>query len=279
MRGEPVPTDLLEKHTGPCGLVAARHGQMLFFRNDAVIGRSIRTYGEWCEQEIELLYPACRPGDTIVDAGANLGTHAMALARRVGPSGAVHAFEPQASVAHLLGANAEMNGLTQIRVHAVALGDTEDVAAMPRIDPGTAQNIGGLALEPAAGADPVAVKRLDDVLDPPGLRLMKIDVEGMEASVIRGAAGLIQRFHPLLYVENDRIERSDALIDLIEALGYRLFWHIVPLFNPGNFAGATENLFPGIVSCSMVGVHEADAVEGPPLAPVVRGSHPIASLS
>lgn len=101
---------------------------------------------------------------------------------------------------------------------------------------------------------------LDAYLDAPSVALIKIDVEGMEGEVLAGAAALIARDRPLLYVENDRTERSAALIAQLFALEYRLFWHLPPLFNPDNYRGEREDLFPGIVSVNMLGVpRERDA--------------------
>lgn len=58
----------------------------------------------------------------------------------------------------------------------------------------------------------------------------------------------------MLHVENDRLERSAELIELLWSLDYQLAWHVTPLFNPENFAGDAENIYPGIVSANMIGV-------------------------
>jgi hypothetical protein len=70
--------------------------------------------------------------------------------------------------------------------------------------------------------------------------LVKIDVERMEREVIEGVRALIERSRPFLYIENDRVEESAALISLIQDCGYRLWWHIPPLFNPDNFSTSTK---------------------------------------
>ncbi|MNC87174.1 hypothetical protein D3C83_28780 [compost metagenome] len=79
----------------------------------------------------------------------------------------------------------------------------------------------------------------------------------MEQEVIGGARNLIGKFKPLLYVENDRLEQSKNLIELIWSLDYKLFWHLPPLFNPANFACDPENIYPGIVSINIFGFHKS----------------------
>jgi hypothetical protein len=74
----------------------------------------------------------------------------------------------------------------------------------------------------------------------------------MESAVIAGAGNLISRYRPLLYVENDRIEKSPALIAQLMGLGYRLFWHLPPLFNPNNWRGESADMWGGIVSVNML---------------------------
>ena len=51
-----------------------KHGLFMYNRNDAFIGRGLDVYGEWCEFEIQLLRLFIKPGNTVIDAGANIGT-------------------------------------------------------------------------------------------------------------------------------------------------------------------------------------------------------------
>ena len=64
-----------------------------------------------------------RPGDAVLDVGAHLGLYALPASRRVGPQGAVHAFEPVEELAALLRANAALNGADNVHVHRLALSD------------------------------------------------------------------------------------------------------------------------------------------------------------
>jgi hypothetical protein len=99
--------------------------------------------------------------------------------------------------------------------------------------------------------DDVAVVTVDS-LCLPRCALLKVDVEGMELAVVDGARDTIARCRPLLYLENDRAEKSPALIGLILDLGYRLWWHVTPLYNPDNFLKNPSNQFGGTVSINLL---------------------------
>ena len=64
-----------------------RHGVFMYSRNDNFVGRGLDLYGEWCDFEIQLLRNYIRYGDTVIDVGANIGTHAVAFGNMVGPIG------------------------------------------------------------------------------------------------------------------------------------------------------------------------------------------------
>jgi FkbM family methyltransferase len=109
-------------------------------------------------------------------------------------------------------------------------------------------NFGGLSLNVLARGATVRrrkaqVRPLDDTYDGARLRLIKVDVEGMEAHVLAGASRIVARFRPALYVENDVRDKSPALIRAIWDLGYDAWWHVAPLFSPANFRRRADNVF------------------------------------
>jgi FkbM family methyltransferase len=244
-------------------LAATRHGYMLYNRNDLYIGRAVARYGEYSAMEMALFEDLCRHGDAIIEVGANNGAHTIGLSRVVGPQGRVLAFEPQRLVFQTLCANVALNSLTNVDCYWAAVGSQEGVITVPSLNPWHEENFGGVTLLGANVGHPVPCFTLDRFMELPRLDLVKVDVEGMEAEVLRGAAKLISKFKPILYVENDRVEQSEPLIRFIASFGYRLFWHLPPLFNPENFYGQDENLYGDIVSCNMLCLHrDANAHPG-----------------
>jgi len=234
-----------------------RHGRLSYLLNDAYIGRSLDVYGEYSEGELALFRDLLRPGDVAVDVGANIGALTIGMARMVAPGGTVIAFEPQRTIFDVLCHNLRQNGLANVTAYRRALGSAPGAIRVPPLDYSGAENFGGVSLGGAQGEE-VEVVTLD-VLALPRLRLLKVDVEGMEREVLAGARQTIGRLQPALYIENDRAERSRALISLLFELGYRLWWHITPLFNPGNFFRHPRDIFGDVVSFNMLGFPRSDA--------------------
>jgi FkbM family methyltransferase len=236
-----------------------RHGTMVYPPHDRYVGRSLELYGEFSESEVALFRGLVRPGDTVLDVGANVGAHTLPLARLVGSGGRVVAFEPQRLLFYCLCANVVLNDLTNVDCRHAAVGQTSGTLDVPELDYTVEENFGGVGLgggRPAGPSYPVPLVRIDDVpLD--RCDLMKIDVEGMEREVLAGAVATIRRHRPFLYVEDDRHDRSAELRALLCSLGYELYRHHPPLFNPANFFGRPENVFGNIVSGNLYG-HPSD---------------------
>jgi len=237
-----------------------RHGLMVFNPQDAYVGRSLDLYGEYSYGEVQLFEQVLRPGEVVVEVGANIGAHTLALAKAVGPAGRVFAFEPQRILSQTISANLALNSITNGVIRNEAVGAAAGVLAVPSLDYCAAANYGGLPLGPEAGwlekkvpFEEIPVVTLDSV-QLLRCRLLKIDVEGMEADVLRGAKETIARCRPLLYVENDRVDKAVELVALMKELGYDLHWHTPPLFLPDNFAKNAENVFGNILSFNVFGV-------------------------
>ena len=235
-------------------LIRGRQGLTLYNKHDKYIGRSLEQYGEFSQLEVELFEQVLRPGFVLVEAGANIGVHTVPLARFVGESGRVHAFEPQRTVFQTLCANVALAGLMNVHCHHAAVGETAGEIVVPPIDYRQENNFGGLGLGEFKQGEKVPVVTIDS-LNLPACHFLKADVEGMEPAVLRGAKATIEKFKPILYVENDRQEKSAALIQQIRELGYKLYWHRPPLFNPGNYFENRENIFGPVVSLNMLCVH------------------------
>ncbi len=172
-----------------------------------------------------------RPGDCVIDIGANVGYYTMVAAKLVGPTGCVHAFEASPRVFSRLQTNAGLNPGANIHVHSQAVtdhcGEIEFyAAAAERTGYSSIRNLG----EEANSVATVPTISLDSILDElPTARLVKIDVEGAELLVLKGMRRLIERDKPFFIFEIDDVflrelgadarQQCDFLVDA----GYDLF--------------------------------------------------------
>jgi len=228
-----------------------RHGRMLFLHRDKYIGKSLDTYGEFSQFEAELFSQILHHNEIAIEVGANIGAHTIHLANLVGPRGMVLAFEPQRVIFQLLCANVALNELFNVHTYLSAVGREAGSLKVPIVNYAAEDNFGGLSLANVAVGVDVPVIPLDS-LSLPNLRLLKIDVEGMEIEVLSGARRLIVQHRPILYVENDRRQNSEQLIHVITDLGYGMWWHLPPLFNPNNYTNNNINVFGSIVSANLL---------------------------
>jgi len=150
-------------------------------------------------------------GDTFYDIGANVGFFTVIAARRVGPAGRVVAFEPVHSNAALLRRNLAANAFENAEIVEAAVGDRS----------GSVPFLSRTAVDGKVhprGDTQVRMVRLDD-LDLPAPDLVKIDAEGAEFDVLRGARALIERHRPTIVCELHRtVTAADAARQVEECL-------------------------------------------------------------
>ncbi len=150
---------------------------------------------------IQLIKHEARPDWVALDIGANVGAVTLALARFTAPTGIVHAFEPGPPNVQRLQANLALNpGLAaQVTVHPAGVGEAPGQLRWQEEDGNP-----GNAMLGAHGTHAVPVITLDDFTVQQGLSrldFIKVDVEGMELSVFRGARCTLRQFRPTIYFE------------------------------------------------------------------------------
>ena len=230
-----------------------RYGLMLYNPNDLYIGKSLDLYGEYSNGEVTLFRQLITAGSIVLNIGANIGHHTLFLAHTVGSGGTILAFEPQRILFQMLCANMALNGVMNSFCYNTAVGALAGTLTVPFLDYGVENNFGGLSLSPndSRPGEQTGVLMVDS-FNMPQCHFMKIDVEGMELDVLKGASETLKRCRPIIYVENDRKENSEALIEHLQSMGYILFWHCPPLFNANNYFRCDTNIFDRIVSINML---------------------------
>ena len=166
-------------------------------------------------------------GMVAIDAGAHMGYASLLMARRVGRTGSVFAFEPVARHARLLRRSAVRNRMAQVTVEERALGARVADAWM---SVGSNDAMGRVIRDPVPGARPVSMTTIDawaagrEAL--PRLDLVKLDVEGQELAVLAGGTRVLRQYRPDVVCEvhwsrNVRY-RPRQLVDWLRAAGYAI---------------------------------------------------------
>jgi FkbM family methyltransferase len=180
-------------------------------------------HGYWAgiyeAEKQRLLQRFVRRGDCVFDVGANAGFFTLLASELVGPGGQVVAFEPLPRNVAYLQRHLRMNRVSNVRLCAAAVGDAAGTALFTIAGH---PSMGSLS---ARGTLPVHVVTLDDFVDNKRLRppqVIKIDVEGAEAAVLRGAAEILTRHKPHILLSGHGTAQQLACAALLADLGYEL---------------------------------------------------------
>lgn len=220
---------------------------------DTNIGHWIKQHGSMNPLQSYEMQSLLRTGDVAIDVGANLGCYTVPFAERVGQTGKVLAFEPFRWLHQMVTANVAINGLNNVWVLPVGLGTVTSrfEARPPQLrffsSPGGVRMQNqqeGMKREDAMQLydwdlppELVTVVSLDELLIAPtvstallgvppvdSVRLIKIDVEGMEKEVIAGAKQMVRHFKPIIWTENVAYFSSNgqdtSFLQLMDELEY-----------------------------------------------------------
>lgn len=227
-------------------VIDSRYGKIVVDTNDRYLGRSLIEYGEFSEGEAVLFKQIIKPEMTVCDVGANFGAHTLLFSKLATQ---VFAFEPQRCTFDALMETIKLNNLDNVVAIRTAIGDGS-IVKYRDLDASVENNFGAFSFVGAEDGEDMQSCTLNLPC-----HFLKIDVEGMELEVLRGAAQMIGEYKPIIYIENDRPDKSDALIGELEKFGYDCYWHSPPLYNADNFFGKEENIFPGLTSVNMLCVN------------------------
>lgn len=167
---------------------------------DSHIARSIAySAGLYDFNEMTFIASYLRPGDRVLDVGANIGAYSVLAGALTSPDGVIDAIEPVGRVAERLRTNLALNGLaSRVRVHEVAVGATAGWVNMTTAD----DAVNNVIPDGLAGGTRVPVMTLDEIAsqgDGP-IVFGKLDIEGMEWNALRGAVNLLARRQPPIWM-------------------------------------------------------------------------------
>lgn len=248
-----------------CAIVR-RNGIQWYLDLSEGIDFSIYLLGAFERSTVITLAKLVRPGHTVFDVGANIGAHTLGLARSVGHQGRVFAFEPTDTACAKLKQNLALNPELEARtdVHQVLLAaettaplDPEIYASWPlKRDPTVhPKHRGRLMTSLNATVDTLDMFVQRQSID--RLDVIKMDVDGHEYPVLRGALNVLQRFRPVIvmemspYVHAENHQDFAALVELLRDVGYLFYdastWKLLP-----SHADELDTLIPDGASINVI---------------------------
>ena len=180
-------------------------GTFYGYENDYIY-KCIRDHGRFSPTEIEFLENILNEDDNIIEIGSNIGSHTIPFAKKT-KNGTCFVFEPQNDIYQMLTTNILINQLDNVRTYPVGIGMSDNIIYYKKDKSDT--NTGGFSLlrtsDPNGGSflkiTPINKTIYPEFYNLKSLKLIKIDVEGMEIFVLYQLLQLIQRHSPYIFVE------------------------------------------------------------------------------
>lgn len=192
------------------------------FETDDADGLGLRNGAPFEPEVLFALRQLIKPGTVALDIGANVGYFTAYMSKLVGSQGVVHAFEPEPRNFSLLKRNMAANGIDNVVLHDMALGDRSDIATLYLSDFSGGMHrlyesfcCGNAVVE-------VPIRRLDSMFSPGQVSVLKIDVERFEPFVLAGARNLIEGQDLKIvseYCPPAMLEAGASLVNFVEQLG------------------------------------------------------------
>ena len=176
---------------------------------------------QWIDNEVTFLKDVISEGDIVFDVGAGFGTYSLPLAQKIGENGCVFAFEPHHVMANHLKESGRINRFPQIEVVEKAVSDKNGISGF--LHKGKEEDS---VLSNELSTHQINTITLDEFwteYGQPPVHLLKVDVNGSEAEVLKGGSTLIQAHHPLLVISEPTVSANSEIKEFISSQGYSLF--------------------------------------------------------
>lgn len=227
--------------------ISTKYGKMHIIDSDKVVSQSLTLYGEWADDELNLLAQIISPEMCVLDVGAFIGTHSLAFSKFVGNQGKVYSFEPRREIYAILVENLATNECNNVTALNMGLDEKKSILDLPSIDINELVNFGGLALD-SDFCSPNSVTYQVDIstLDGLGIEqidIIKLDVEGMERNVLNGAIDTITQCRPIIFCECNSLASGNEILAFCQARQYDTYGFLASAYNPNNFNAVKNNIF------------------------------------
>ena len=234
------------------------HQNFAYWKNDEVIGKNLREYGEYQQKEIDLLVGLLNSVNSkqkvVWDIGANIGVHTTAFSKH---STFVCSWEANPQNFKLLRMNTQGKLAPNVKVHNVAISNgKKNTIQIQDFDQSKSSNKGELSIVEKGGVE-ISARSIDSyMMNYPLPSLIKIDVEGHELEVLQGALVMLKTVKPILYFETADKGSYAEHIKFLKDLDYRMWWFACPNFNKNNYNKNDNNIWGRSVICSILAMHK-----------------------
>jgi FkbM family methyltransferase len=231
-------------------IVFTRYGKFRIIDSDNVISYSLKEYGEWAQQEVDLLLRFIKPGDRVADVGAFIGTHSRVFSSAVGVEGIVYAFEPRNEIVEILLENVNFSPIQNIKVFQCGLGHEHKEIKIANTFEDSKNNFGGFSINApmmmTESGDTIQLRTLDEV-SIMHLDFLKLDVEGMEIDVLLGGDATLSRDRPIIFAEVNSLRSGIPLLHWCLNHQYAMLCALYSAYNPQNYNNNIVNYFSDAV--------------------------------
>jgi len=241
---EELRTSNITAHNLDVDTIRARDGLFFTYGASDLISNSLAVYGEWAHEELEFLKKFIRPNDRIADVGSFIGTHTASFSHLVGSQGNIFCFEPNPVSHFLLNLNICANGLDNVLVSSSALGALNCKARLS-VCPSNNGASSLLQVEDHNYFANVRQSTFDRHFSNISVSLIKIDAEGFEPLILRGAMNSIKKDLPIIYCEVNSLSAGARLFRWAGISNYLVYGAVFDAFNPSNFFLNKEDIFFG----------------------------------
>lgn len=213
-------------------------GSFIINKNDLGVGWQLSEYGTYDPAELDAvrgimtILRSSAPNLVALDIGANIGVHSVVLSSEVGEMGSVYAFEAQRIIFNMLAGNVALNSLSNVFCFHNAVSDTSDFIDIPIFDYGKPMSFGSVEFGgqqkeyigqlPIEGSSDKVLGVVIDEMNFSQINFMKIDVEGMEIKVLKGAEKSISKFRPFILIEYLKSDK-DEIIAWFKKVNYIIY--------------------------------------------------------
>jgi FkbM family methyltransferase len=207
------------------------------------IEREILEKNIWDRETVEIIQRLVKAGDVCMDVGANMGSVSLAMAKQIGPSGRVYAFEPGPIMAARFRKNVELNPQFENVILLTEMGLSEKPGRLFYNQDMQNRGNGGLLGTSGESIEVITIDEFATRARLTQLNFVKIDVEGMEYEVLKGGLGTWSRLRPVLFFET--IQEFEVMLKkpifanieiMLKNIGYVLY-----KYRDGKFVETTSD--------------------------------------